>query len=124
MSVAVAYFNTAESEAALKVAIKVCERTSQNLIILTSLSQSDTPGADSEEGLWAALEEANIAFERHVAVLGQSVSEQLIELAKINKTEAVVIGILPGQMGIDAVGQNVQKVLLSAPCPVITVTAK
>lgn len=63
-----------------------------------------------------------IACETHVTVRGQTPGEDIVDFAKDNKVDEIIIGIeKKSKVGKLLFGSNAQYVILEAPCPVVCV---
>lgn len=131
-TVVVGYVSTAEGEAALERAVAEARLRDATLIVVSSHRGSG--GHDDEEDERRAearadsvrrrLEEAGVPCEVHTLVRGFEPAEDLIALAETKSAELIVIGLRRrSPVGKLILGSNAQRVLLDAPCPVLTVKA-
>ncbi|MBN1665364.1 MAG: universal stress protein [Deltaproteobacteria bacterium] len=68
------------------------------------------------------VEKAGIECETHVLVRGLSPGEDLVNYAKENKVDEIIIGIeKKSKVGKFLFGSNAQFIILEAPCPVVCV---
>lgn len=129
-TVVVGYVSTAEGEAALERAVAEAQLRNASLVVVSSHRGG---GDDDDEELRAEarsesvrrrLEGAGVPHEVHTLVRGFEPAEDLIALAETNHAELIVIGLRRrSPVGKLILGSNAQRVLLDAPCPVLTVKA-
>jgi nucleotide-binding universal stress UspA family protein len=64
----------------------------------------------------------NIPYETHLVVTKLNSGEELVEFAKQNKIDEIIIGVKPkSKVGKVLFGSTAQYVILNAPCPVVTI---
>lgn len=131
-TVVVGYVSTAEGEAALERAVAEARLRDATLVVVSSHRGSGGPEDEDEEvraearaeSVRRRLEEAGVPHEVRTLVRGFEPAEDLIALAEANDAELIVIGLRRrSPVGKLILGSNAQRVLLDAPCPVLTVKA-
>ncbi|WP_110238621.1 universal stress protein [Nocardioides gilvus] len=130
-TVVVGYVSTAEGEAALERAVAEAQLRGATLVVVSSHRGGGGEDDDEErraearaESVRRRLEEAGVPSEVHTLVRGFEPAEDLIALAEANHAELIVIGLRRrSPVGKLILGSNAQRVLLDAPCPVLTVKA-
>lgn len=130
-TVVVGYVSTAEGEAALERAVAEAQLRNASLVVVSSHRGGGGDDDDEElraearsESVRRRLEEAGVPHEVHTLVRGFEPAEDLIALAEANHAELIVIGLRRrSPVGKLILGSNAQRVLLDAPCPVLTVKA-
>lgn len=118
-TVVTGYVPTAEGDAALAAAIQEARRRGARLVVAHTPPDGDLDVAAS---VAEVLGEAGIEHELRSMDSGQEASEELIDLAEELDAELLVIGLRRrSPVGKLILGTNAQRVLLDAPCPVLTV---
>jgi nucleotide-binding universal stress UspA family protein len=70
----------------------------------------------------ALLEEANIPCKTHLLIRGLSPGEDLVQFARENKIDEIIVGVKKrSKIGKLILGSTAQHVILTAPCPVVTI---
>jgi len=70
----------------------------------------------------ALLEEADIPCKTHLLILGLSPGEDLVKFARENKIDEIIVGVRKrSKVGKLILGSTAQHVILTAPCPVVTI---
>ena len=81
--------------------------------------------SQSEKGLeWAKslFEENEIDCDTHLLIRGLSPGEDIVEFAKENQVDEVVVGVKRrSKVGKLLMGSTAQYIILQAPCPVVSV---
>jgi len=125
MAIVLSYHGNPESEAALDVALELARDDASTLaVVLAAQSDQEDPrtAEDAEDRLWAHLGDADVAFEvRHVRI-HQDVADAVLEVAQQTAAQCIVLGLRPGGSAGTAIGPNATRILLDAPCPVVTTT--
>lgn len=129
MKLLVGYDGSKVSEDALKLAQKRANTFKADLVIVTSLEQSPTlqkEDIDKAEGklenLRTPFKADNIPCETHASVNYLSPGEDLVQFAKDNAIDEIIIGVRRrSKVGKLVFGSTAQYVILNAPCPVVTV---
>ena len=117
------------SREALKLAIKTAGAYKSDLLAVTSKA---TGTADENEEIRAAektlaeikaeAENAGLNCGTHLLIRGNSAGEDLVEFAREQGVDLVVVGIKRrSRVGKILMGSTAQYVILRAPCPVLTV---
>jgi nucleotide-binding universal stress UspA family protein len=130
MKILVGYEESRVAEEALKVALKQARAFNAELFIVTVLEQSRELQKDDIEAAEDKLEKLkrthninDLVCETSASVSFLSPGEYLVEFAQDNNIDEIVIGVKRrSKVGKLVFGSNAQYVILSAPCPVITVT--
>ncbi len=129
MKILVGYDDSDASEEALKVAIEHARAFHAQILLLTSLkggtetSQDDIQKAtENLEKAKKICDNAGISGEVHLLVKGLSPGEDIVSFAEENKAYEIIIGIRKrSKVGKLIFGSDAQHVILSAPCPVLSV---
>lgn len=130
MAVLVGFIRSPEGAAALEAAIEEARRRQKRLIVVHSLHGG---GRDEEQipeyreeldAIAQRLEEEGLDHEIRELVRGQSPSEDLLDLARTEDADLIVIGLRRrSPVGKLVLGSNAQDILLNADCPVLAVKA-
>ncbi len=129
MKILVGYDGSAPAKEALDLARKHAASFGAKVDVVTSM-ESGT-GNQQEEiekaelGLeWAKslFADKNIPCKSHLLIRGMSPGEDLVEFAKDNKVDEIVVGVKRrSKVGKLLLGSTAQYVILYAHCPVVTV---
>ena len=129
MKILVGYEESRVAEAALKLAHKHAKAYGADLFIVTSLEQG--PGLKKEaidkaesrlEKIRKPFTADDIPCEVRATVSYQSPGEDLVNFAKENDVDEIIIGVKRrSKVGKLVFGSNAQYVILEAPCPVVSV---
>lgn len=125
MAIVLSYHGNRESEVALQEALRLAGGSGATLVVvLARRDDAEDPrtAADAEDRLWTRLGEAEVPFEIRHTEPGMDVADAVLEAARSVDAEAVVLGLRPGGSGRTTVGPNASRILLDAPCPVVTTT--
>jgi nucleotide-binding universal stress UspA family protein len=130
MKILVGYEESKVAEEALKVALQQARAFNADLFIVTVLEQSRELQKEDIEAAEDKLEKLkrthninDLVCETSASVSFLSPGEYLVEFAQDNNIDEIVIGVKRrSKVGKLVFGSNAQYVILSAPCPVITVT--
>jgi nucleotide-binding universal stress UspA family protein len=130
MKILVGYEESKVAEEALKVALKQARAFNADLFIVTVLEQSRELQKEDIEAAEDRLEKLkrthninDLVCETSASVSFLSPGEYLVEFAQDNNIDEIVIGVKRrSKVGKLVFGSNAQFVILSSPCPVITVT--
>jgi len=129
MKILVGYEESRVADAALKLALKHAKAFGADLFIVTSLEQGpalkkeDIDRAESRlEKIRKPFTSDDIPCEARVTVSYQSPGEDLVNFAKENDIDEIIIGVKRrSKVGKLVFGSNAQYVILEAPCPVVSV---
>jgi nucleotide-binding universal stress UspA family protein len=127
----VGYVPKPEGEAALRAAVTEAQRREARLVVVNShrggaeFDGRKSLEADEEvERVRAHLEETGLEFEIRQLVRGFEPAEDILSIAEASDAELIVIGLRRrSPVGKLVLGSNSQRVLLDAPCPVLSVKA-
>lgn len=119
-TVVIGYLPTPEGEAALVAGMEEARRRGARLVVI------HTRHGDREEvdlnGVRAALVESGVTHEVRVVAQGEQAADELVSAAEETDAELIVIGLRRrSRVGKLILGSNAQRVVLDAPCPVLTV---
>lgn len=125
----VAYDGSNASKEALKLAKKHAKAFNAKVFVLTSMVKGEERHLQDIEKAEHELEYAksmfvkeNIPCETHLMIRGLSPGEDIVQFAKENKIDEIIVGIeKKSKVGKFVFGSNAQYVILEAPCPVIAV---
>lgn len=120
-TVVIGYVPKPEGDAALLAGIEEARRRGAPVVVVHALLDDDPePGYVAE--VRAALAESGLEHELRVLERGHDASDELVDVAEELDAELIVIGLRRrSPVGKLILGSNAQRVLLDAPCPVLTV---
>ena len=128
MAVIMSYHGTVESRAALVDAVNLAKRLDEKLLcVYAQKHRGDDQAVDNQvmEVLHDALGQENLEYAVQLCPRGKDVSEYVLEAARENHASYLVIGLAHrARYGSMNIGPNAQRLLLEAPCPVVTYTTK
>ncbi len=128
MAVIMSYHGTVESRAALVEAVNLAKRLDEKLLcVYAQKHRGDDQAVDNQvmEVLHDALGQENLEYAVQLCPRGKDVSEYVLEAARENHASYLVIGLAHrARYGSMNIGPNAQRLLLEAPCPVVTYTTK
>ena len=128
MAVIMSYHGTVESRAALVEAVNLAKRLDEKLLcVYAQKHRGDDQAVDNQvmEVLHDALGQENLEYAVQLCPRGKDVSEYVLEAARENHASYLVIGLAHRtRYGVMTIGPNAQRLLLEAPCPVVTYTTK
>jgi nucleotide-binding universal stress UspA family protein len=120
-TVVTGYVPKPEGDAALLAGIEEARRRGARLVVVHARSDRDAEPAYLDE-VRSRLTEAGVDHELRVLDGGHDASDRLVELAEEVAADLIVIGLRRrSPVGKLILGSNAQRVLLDAPCPVLTV---
>jgi nucleotide-binding universal stress UspA family protein len=129
MRILVGYDGSTSSKEALKLARKHAKAFGAAVDIVTSMEKG-TEGQqqdieEAERGLeWAKsmFSDKGIDCSTHLLIRGMAPGEDLIEFARENKVDEIVVGVKRrSKVGKLLMGSTAQYVILQAPCAVVSV---
>jgi nucleotide-binding universal stress UspA family protein len=129
MSVIVGYMSSDRGRAALELGISEAKLRSTDLVVVHSLHGA---GVDDDEDVVASdrelalideeLSKEGITYSIHNFVRGNSPAEDIVQAATDLGGELIVIGLRQRtSAGKFLLGSNAHDILMSAPCPVLTI---
>jgi len=129
MKILVGYEASKVAEAALNLAIKHARAFGADLSIVTCLEQSHDLQREDIEAVEDKLEKLKLSFknddfncETHTMVSLLTPGEALVEFAQDNEIDLIILGVKKrSKVGKLVTGSNAQYVILSAPCPVLSI---
>jgi nucleotide-binding universal stress UspA family protein len=129
MKILVGYEESKVAQATLEVALKHARAFEADIFIVTVLEQSrelqkDDIDAveDKLENLKKTLNLDDLVCETYASVSYLAPGENLVEFARDNNIDEIVIGVKRrSKVGKLVFGSNAQYIILNAPCPVVTV---
>ena len=129
MKILVGYDGSRLSENVLDLAHKHAKAFNGDIYIMTSMKQDpelkkeDIDKAESRlEKIKTLFKADDIPCESHASVSYQSPGENLVEFAKNNDIDEIIIGVRKtSKVGKLVFGSTAQYVILKAPCPVVAV---
>lgn len=128
MAVIMSYHGTVESRAALVEAVNLAKRLDEKLLcVYAQKHRGDDQAVDNQvmEVLHDALGQENLEYAVQLCPRGKDVSDYVLEAARENHASYLVIGLAHrARYGSMNIGPNAQRLLLEAPCPVVTYTTK
>ena len=129
MKIMVAYDRSNVAKAALDLAKQHAKAFDAKVYVITSmLGGRDVPRekfANAERDLnhtETLLKAEKIACETHLLIRGMSPGEDLVQFAKENEIDVIIIGVKRrSKVGKFLLGSTAQYVIIKAPCPVVAV---
>ena len=129
MKILVWYDESLVADEALKLALKHAKAYGADLFIVTSLEQGPALKKEDIDKAETRLEKIRKPFtadeiqcETRAIVSYQSPGEDLVNFAKENDVDEIIIGVKRrSKVGKLVFGSNAQYVILEAPCPVVSV---
>ena len=129
MKILVGYEESKVADEALKVAVTHARAFNADIFIVTALEQSHDLKQDDILAVEDKLENLitthkinDLYCETYASVSYLTPGENLVEFARNNNLDEIVIGVRRGsKVGKLIFGSNAQYIVLSAPCPVVTV---
>ena len=130
-TIVVGYVPKPEGRAALRRAVEEAKLRGARLVVINSarggrdFDAEDAVDSEAElDAVRAQLAEAGVQAEVRQLVRGLEVAEDLISVARDTSAEFIVIGLRRrSPVGKLILGSNAQRILLDAPCPVLSVKA-
>jgi len=129
MKLLVGYDGSNSAKEALNLAKIHAKAFGASVAVVTSMEKG-TEGqrediSQAEKGLgWAKslFEENEIDCDTHLLIRGLSPGEDIVEFAKENQVDEVVVGVKRrSKVGKLLMGSTAQYIILQAPCPVVSV---
>ncbi|WP_405596267.1 universal stress protein [Streptomyces sp. NBC_01410] len=129
MTVLVGYVPTPEGEAALRAGIDEARTRGETLLVVNTTrgdAYADRAFAEQKDldHVRRDLTELGVDFELRQVVGGRDADEEILDLAASSEASLIVIGLRHrSPVGKLIMGSAAQRILLSAPCPVLAVKA-
>ena len=133
MKIVVGYVMTDESRAALDWAIKQAERGDVHIVVTHSIRGGGSVDAEKEEiiayrreldAIEKELSDAGIPHTTRRLIRGLTPAEDIIQVVEEKKADLVAIGLHPrSRAGKLLLGSDGRDIILSAPCPVLSIKA-
>ena len=129
MKILLGYGGSRVSENVLDLAHKHAKAFKANIYIMTSMKQGPELKKEVIDKAESKLEKIKMSFkaddipcESQASVSFQSPGEDLVEFAKNNDIDEIIIGVRKkSKVGKLVFGSTAQHVILEAPCPVLAV---
>jgi nucleotide-binding universal stress UspA family protein len=129
MKILVGYDGTNSAKEALNLAKSHAKALDGSVEVVTSMQKGTESQRkeieQAERGLEYAktlFEEDKIACNTHLLIRGLSAGEDLVEFAKENEVDEIIVGVKRrSKVGKLLMGSTAQYVILQAECPVVTV---
>ena len=129
MKILVGYDGTNSAKEALNLAKTHAQAFGATVDVVTSMQKGTEHQREdieqAERGLEYAksiFEENNVACETHLLIRGMSPGEDLVEFAKENEADEIVVGVKRrSKVGKLLLGSTAQYVILQAHCAVVSV---
>ena len=130
MIIMVPYDGSEHAKKALKKAMERSKMTQTEIYVVTSIITDDRFHAKEKEDAQRNLEEAqsicdekDVFCKTHLLSRGMTPEEDLIQFAKENGVDEIVIGIKKrSKLGKFILGSTAQHLILNAECPVLSVS--
>jgi nucleotide-binding universal stress UspA family protein len=120
-TVVVGYVPKPEGDAALRTGIEEAQRRGALLVVVHAVRDHDEQPGYLDE-VRATLVGSGVEHDLRVKERGSEASDDLVTIAEDTDAELIVIGLRRrSPVGKLILGSNAQRVLLDAPCPVLTV---
>ena len=117
----IGYVPKPEGEAALVAGVEEARVRGARLVVVHALLDHGAEPAYLGE-VRGALEEAGVEHELRLVERGSEAADDLVGVAEEESADLIVIGLRRrSPVGKLILGSNAQRVLLDAPCPVLTV---
>jgi nucleotide-binding universal stress UspA family protein len=129
MTIVVGYVPKPEGRAALTRAVSEAKLRGTNLVVVNSsaaqsLVDESLASRDELDEVRRQLEEAGVKHDVRRLLRGREAAEELIEAAEETGADFIVIGLRRRTpVGKFITGSDAQRILLTAPCPVLAVKA-
>jgi nucleotide-binding universal stress UspA family protein len=120
-TVVIGYVPKPEGEAALQAGVAEARLRGARLVVVHAVTDRDAvpPSLDDVRG---SLASADVEHELKVVERGSVAADDLVGVAEAEGADLIVIGVRRrSPVGKLVLGSNAQRVLLDAPCPVMTV---
>jgi nucleotide-binding universal stress UspA family protein len=123
-TVVAGYVPKPEGDAALRAGVEEARRRGARLVVVHAVGDDD--GEPSFLGdVRGVLADAGVEHDLRVLERGYDASDQLVAVAEELAADLIVIGLRRrSPVGKLILGPNAQRVLLDAPCPVLTVKSR
>jgi nucleotide-binding universal stress UspA family protein len=127
MTIVVGFSATAPGRAALTTAVSEARLRQQNLLVLNSSrgdAYADPNFAHQRDWDWVqtTLDEAGVDFTVRQELRGRDAAEEILEVCEEVGASLCVIGLRKrSQVGKMLLGSNAHRILMEAPCPVLSV---
>jgi len=129
MKIMVCYDGSNVSKDALTLALKHAKSFNASVDVVTSRTKGtkyqleDIITTENElEYAKELLTKENISCETHLLIRGMSPGEDLVQFARENQTDEIIIGVKKrSKVEKIIMGSTAQYVILQAPCPVVSV---
>ncbi len=129
MKILVGYDGSKVADDVIKLALRHAKAFEAEVHIMTSLEQSaglkkeEIDRAESKlEKLGTSFKADEISCQIHPAVSYQSPGEDLVQFAKDNQVDQIMVGVRRrSKVGKLVFGSTAQYVILESPCPVVAV---
>ncbi len=129
MKIMIGYDSSNAAREAVKLGIQHAKAFDASIAVITSLEGgSETEGVEiknAEEDLEESrglIEKEGIACDVHLLVQGNSPGEDIVQFAKENNVDEIIIGVRKkSKVGKLLFGSNAQYVIVKAHCPVVAV---
>lgn len=125
MAIVLSYHGNEESEAALEESLRMSVAFGTTLVVVLARrtgQEDERTVEDAEDRLWSHLGSSGIAFEVRHTRSDQDVADAVLDAASSTDADRIVLGLRPGGSGHTTIGPNASRILLDAPCPVVTTT--
>ena len=129
MNIVVGYDGSNAAKNALHLAKTHAKAFKATVYVLTSMVKGSEQNVDEIrntehelEFIKSQFDEEKIPCEVHLLIRGLGPGEDLVQFAKDNKADEIIVGIeKKSKVGKFVFGSNAQYVILEAHCPVVTV---
>lgn len=129
-TIVVGFIPNAQGEAALQQALAEAQLRGGRLLIVNAagtdaFGDERRVGEEDLAGLRDTLQASGVAYEVRQTASDQNAAEALVAVAEETGAALIVIGLrYRSLVGKFLMGSNAQRILLDAPCPVLSVKAK
>jgi nucleotide-binding universal stress UspA family protein len=132
MRIVVGFLHSPEGRAALELAIEEARRCDGELLVVHSMRGGERDELEQVlsyreefEQLERMLTAREVRFRLVEYARGNTPAEDLLQVAREERAERIVIGIRRRTpVGKVVLGSNAQEILMGAPCPVLSIRAE
>jgi len=127
MSVVVGYVPTVEGDAALTAAVREAGSREVPLVVIISerghrFGTGPVELQATADDVRTRLDQTGLRYEIRQTTRGRDVAEDIVDAATAHDAQLIVIGLRRrSPLGKLLLGSNAQRILLDAPCPVLSV---
>ena len=129
MKILVAYRGTNVGQDLMDIAVKHAKAFDGRILVMTSLiggeatdQETIDQAKENLEGARSFFEENGVDCEIHLLIRGMEAGEDIVSFAREKQADEIILGVKSrSKVGKLIFGSTAQVVILSAPCPVVSV---